>query len=85
MTLFVFGEMAVTQISDLRKLLRSTTRNFPPFKFSLEEPAIFKKGKVPRVLWLAIKSPDILLFESRLFPEGAQYLPIEVFPLSQSS
>ena len=76
-TLFFFGEIQFSQIVAIKNLLYSVLKNSSPFTFSFLGPAIFKKGKEQT----ECKVSKLILFESKLFPTGPKYYPIEVFPL----
>ena len=60
LTLFFLGEMDESRVSEMAQHLCSRIRGFPSFSFTVKDVNFFRKGRGPRVIWLAVESNQAL-------------------------
>jgi len=66
LTLFFLGEMEEEKVEEMARHLCDRVRGFPSFSFTIKGLNFFKKGRMPRVIWLSVEKNPAL---SKLYEE----------------
>ncbi len=61
LTLFFLGEMEESQVDEMAKHLCERVRGFPSFSFSVKGVNFFRKGRLPRVIWMSVEKTPALV------------------------
>jgi len=74
LTLFFLGEMQETDVEEMTKKLCDRIRGFPSFSFDVGGINFFRRGRGPRVIWVAVeRNPALQKLYEELKAELLKY------------